>query len=105
MSKSFLACAAALLVFILPALGRASIVASVAQGMVQSVSAGAGSGSIIINGKTYGVPAGTPIVGAPQLSGVPIGAHVTAILTPDGKRVMRLIVQPTGAPASPPHPR
>ncbi|MDE1898027.1 MAG: hypothetical protein KGI40_08015 [Xanthomonadaceae bacterium] len=102
MNKSSLAIAAAVMGLALSAPGRAAVVVSVVQGMVQSVSAGARTGSIIISGKTYAVPAGAAIVGAPQLSGVPLGARVTVILTPDGKQVMRLIVQPPGLPASEP---
>ena len=101
MNKPSLAIAAAVMALTLSAPGRAAVAVSVAQGVVQSVSAGARTGSITISGKTYAVPAGAAIVGAPQLSAVPLGARVTAILTPDGMQVMRLIVQPSGAPSLP----
>ncbi len=105
MNKSFSAMAAIVMALTLCAPGRAAVAVSVAQGMVQSVSAGARMGNIVISGKTYAVPAGTAIVCAPRLSAVPLGARVTAILTPDGKQVMRLIVQPAGAPATSLHSR
>ena len=105
MNKPFPAIAAIVMAMTLSAPGRAAVAVAVAQGMVQSVSAGTRTGNITISGKTYAVPAGAAIVGAPQLSAVPLGARVTAILTPDGKQVMRLIVQSSGAPATPLHPR
>ena len=105
MNKPSLAIAAAVMALTLFAPGEAAVAVSVAQGMVQSVSAGTRTGSITIGGKIYAVPAGTAIVGARQLSAVPLGARVTAILSPDGKLVMRLIVQQVGAPASPQRPR
>ena len=105
MNKPFPAIAAILMALTLSVPGRAAVAVAVAQGMVQSVSAGTRTGNITISGKTYAVPAGAAIVGAPQLSAVPLGARVTAILTPDGKQVMRLIVQSSGAPATPLHPR
>ena len=105
MNKPFPAIAAIVMALTLSVPGRAAVAVAVAQGMVQSVSAGAHMGNITISGKTYAVPAGAVIVGVPQLSAVPLGARVTAILTPDGKQVMRLIVQSSGAPATPLHPR
>lgn len=105
MNKPFPAIAAIVMALTLSVPGRAAVAVAVAQGMVQSVSAGTRTGNITISGKTYAVPAGAAIVGAPQLSAVPLGARVTAILTPDGKQVMRLIVQSSGAPATPLHPR
>lgn len=106
MNRLHLIAAAAVMSLLFCVQSRAVIAVSVAQGTVQSVSAGTRTGSITINGKTYSVPAGAAVVGARQLSAVPLGARVTAILTPDGKQVMRLIVQPPpGAPAQPQRPR
>ena len=105
MNKPFPAIAAIVMALTLSVPGRAAVAVAVAQGMVQSVSAGTRTGNITISGKTYAVPAGAVIVGVPQLSAVPLGARVTAILTPDGKQVMRLIMQPPGAPAPPQRPR
>ena len=105
MNKPFAAIAAILMALTLSAPGGAAIAVAVVQGTVQSVSPGARAGGITISGKTYAVRAGATILGAPRLSAVPLGARVTAILTPDGKQVMRLIVQPPGAPTTPLHPR
>lgn len=105
MNKLSLVIAAAVMALMLSAPGRAMVAVSVAQGVVQSVSAGTRAGIIIVSGKTYTVPAGAAIVGAQRLSDVPLGSHVTVILTPDGKQVVRLIMQSPAAPASPAHHR
>ena len=76
--------------------GYAVVAVAVAHGTVQSVSV---SGAhVTIAGKSYAVDRSTIIVGAKSLGRIPRGASVTAILSPNGRTVMRLIVQQPAAP-------
>lgn len=71
--------------------GYAVVAVAMARGTIQSVSV---SGArVTIAGKSYAVDRSTIIVGAKSLGQIPRGASVTAILSPDGRTVMRLIVQ------------
>ena len=75
---------------------HAVVAVAVARGTVQSVSV---SGAYVtIAGKSYAVDRSTIIVGAKSLGRIPRGASVTAILSPNGRTVMRLIVQQPAAP-------
>ena len=74
---------------------HAVVAVAVARGTVQSVSV---SGAYVtIAGKSYAVDRSTIIVGAKSLGQIPRGASVTAILSPNGRTVMRLIVQQPAA--------
>ena len=84
--------AACVLCLLLARPSQAIIAVGVAHGTVQSVSVS--NASVTIAGKSYAITRDTVVVGAKSLGQITSGARVTAILTPDGKTVTRLILQP-----------
>jgi hypothetical protein len=96
MNRLTLIAATSVLCLLVAQASHAVIAVAVARGAVQSVSVS--TSSVTIAGKSYAINRDTVIVGAGSLGQIQHGAHVTAILAPNGKQVMRLIVQQPGAP-------